>query len=142
MQEMLLRAAGFADITPDEARAFALQTGELFDIVSPLCKTAYPFTSDLQAEMRSSVVDGALELIGKGMHRETMFWTCATFCRLMMQSAADAPDIFAAWQRPFCILAQRVGAGTPMQQRKRISDIRMSLPVLRAFCAETVRNDP
>ena len=142
MQEMLLKTAGFADITPDEARAFVLQTGELFDVVSPLCKTVYPFTSDLQMEMRASVVDDALDLIEKGMHRETMFWTCATFCRLMMQSASDAPEIFAAWQAPFHGLAQRVGAGTPMQQRKRISDIRFALPVLRAFCAEMAQNNP
>jgi len=131
MQEFLLKTAGFADITPDEARIYALKMGELFDLVSPRCKTVYPFTGDLQPEMKKSAVDDALALIDQGLHRETMFWTCATFCRLMMQAAADAPQIHAQWTSAFEALSRRIGICTPEQQSARIALIRAALPGLR-----------
>lgn len=138
-QELLLRTAGFADITPQEARAFVLEMAALFDLVSPRCKTAFPFTGDLLPDMRKSAVDDSLALIEKGLHRETMFWTCATFARLMAQARADLPELYAEWMPTLEHLAGRIGLDSVQAEQARIAGIRATFAPVRALCAEIIR---
>lgn len=137
-QEALLRAAGFDGISAAQAKEAVQEMAELFDRVSPLCKTAFPFTSDLQPEMRKSAVDDALALIDSGLHRESMFWTCATYARLMLQSRADAPEIFSAQQEKFVRFAGWIIPSQP----ERIATIRSALPALRSLCDAIIDQKP
>jgi len=137
-QEFLLETAGFADITPSEARRFVYRMADLFDLMSPRCKTAFPFTSDLQPEMRKSAVDDALSLIDQGLHRESLFWTCATFSRLMQQAHADAPDIYAKWTNAFEQHAARVMPICPQKQLAHAELILDALPTLRRLCIDLI----
>lgn len=135
-QEFLLDAAGFGAVSPDEARQSVCKMAELFDCMAPLCKTAFPFTSDLQREMRPTAVDDALSLIDSGLHRESLFWTFATFSRLMQQACADAPELYARWEAPFARQMRLVLPDDPNGQLERVRSIRAALPGLRALCKE------
>lgn len=139
--EMLLEAAGFSDLSPSSARQAVMQMSALFDTMCPHCKTQFPFTSDLQPEMRKSAVDDALSLIDSGLHRESMFWTLATFCRLMLQASADKPELIGVWNGTFTYemaAMAKVNMESADSQLQRIEAIRGALPALRSLCDEIV----
>lgn len=136
--EELLAVAGCADITPSEARGFVNRMAELFDEVSPVRRTRFFFTSDLEPEMRPSAVDDMLEMIEGVLARECMFWVVATYCRLLQQAEADAPDIYARYLPGLEELSRRLGVGTPEGERARIDAIRSALPGVSALADRIV----
>ncbi len=138
VQERLLRAAGFADITAEDARLLIAKMAHLFDLVSPVCRTHFPYTGDLLPDMRKSAVDDLLALVERGLARECMFWVCATFTRLMAQAHADAPDIYAQNLPELQNLAQIIGIGSPESEKQRISAILQEIPAFSEICNKII----
>lgn len=136
--EELMRVAGFADFTAEEAETYLADMASLFDAVEPLRRTRFPFTSDLCAEMRPTAVDDLSTMIRSGSHRETLFWLCATYTRLMQQAAYDAPELYNEEMPSFLRLMKRVGLGTPEARLRRAEAIRAALPGIRALCEQII----
>lgn len=138
LQEALLSAAGFGSITREQTSALLCDMAALFDTVAPACKTPFPFTGDLQPQMRKSAVDDLLALLQQGLQREAMFWICATGTRLMVQAHADLPSAYAQALPWLQAVAEAIGLGSLQAERRRIDQIREAMPVIRSYCQSII----
>ena len=62
----------------------------IFDVARGAIKTPFPFASDISDGGRSEAIDGSLEMIERGYHREAMFWIAVTHCRCQKVLFCDA----------------------------------------------------
>ncbi|HXY48746.1 MAG TPA: hypothetical protein VEI01_04780, partial [Terriglobales bacterium] len=71
---------------------------EIFDRAKGAIKSPFPFVSDVSDSARPVAIDGSLGLIGRGYHREAMFWVGVTHSRCQEVLSRDAP---ADWTQSF-----------------------------------------
>ncbi|MFJ8396295.1 hypothetical protein [Streptomyces sp. NPDC094144] len=92
----LLGLLGCADVAEGRVRHHAAELARTFDATVPVARTPFFFSSDLSAQARPIAVDGSLELLDRGDHREAVFWIVATLARCHTVLAVDAPALHAA----------------------------------------------
>ncbi|MEU9096003.1 hypothetical protein [Streptomyces sp. NPDC048428] len=92
----LLELLGCADVSERRVRHHVAELARTFDATVPVARTPFFFSSDLTEQARPIAVDGSLELLDRGEHREAVFWTVATFARCHTVLAADDPALHAA----------------------------------------------
>ncbi|MER5280535.1 hypothetical protein ABT025_33035 [Streptomyces sp. NPDC002809] len=92
----LLELLGCADVSGRRVRHHVGELARTFDATVPVARTPFFFSSDLTAQARPIAVDGSLELLDRGEHREAVFWIVATFARCHTVLAADDPALHAA----------------------------------------------
>ncbi|MEV0580664.1 MULTISPECIES: hypothetical protein [unclassified Streptomyces] len=91
----LLELLGCADVSAELVRHHAGELTRTFDATVPVARTPFFFSSDLTEQARPIAVDGSLELIGRGEHREAVFWIVATLARCHTVLAVDDPALHA-----------------------------------------------
>ncbi|WP_326656942.1 hypothetical protein [Streptomyces sp. NBC_00385] len=92
----LLALLGCADVSERVVRHHVGELTRTFDATVPLARTPFFFSSDLTEQARPIAVDGSLELIDRGEHREAVFWIVATLARCHAVLAVDAPALHRA----------------------------------------------
>lgn len=92
----LLELLGCADVSEQRVRHHVAELTRTFDATVPVARTPFFFSSDLTAQARPIAVDGSLELLGRGDHREAVFWIVATLARCHTVLAVDDPALHAA----------------------------------------------
>lgn len=92
----LLELLGCADVSEQRVRHHVAELTRTFDATVPVARTPFFFSSDLTAQARPIAVDGSLELLDRGDHREAVFWIVATLARCHTVLAVDAPALHAA----------------------------------------------
>ncbi|HWV22677.1 MAG TPA: hypothetical protein VNZ58_00675 [Thermomicrobiales bacterium] len=103
-----------------------------FDAASGVVRSPVFFASDLSQEARPLAIDGSRELIDTGLHRETLFWIVATFCRCQIVLHADAPSYLAhRWDDAFRSLLADLGITSGADLVARGGDVRALLPTIR-----------
>ena len=65
---------------------------DVFDAASPAIRTPFPFASDVSKYSRAIAIDGSVELVERGYHREAIFWVGITHPRCRKILAPDAPE--------------------------------------------------
>ncbi|GAA2870011.1 hypothetical protein GCM10020220_069230 [Nonomuraea rubra] len=99
-----------------------------FDATSSVRVPGYRFDSDISPAARPAAIDGGLELIERGLHREAVFWLVATYARcLAKRSAAGLP---AEYEDEFHELLADLGAETFADRRRRGDRVLAALPGL------------
>jgi hypothetical protein len=78
IHEHMLEMAGFAHMTRYQVEGYLADATLLFDTAVQVRQSPHPFDHSLYARLRPLLVDGALEMIHSGSHREAMIWI-ATF---------------------------------------------------------------
>ncbi|WP_328897081.1 hypothetical protein [Streptomyces sp. NBC_00236] len=91
----LLELLGCADVSADLVRHHLAELTRTFDATVPVARTPFFFSSDLTRQARPIAVDGSLELIDLGEHREAVFWIVATLARCHAVLAVDDPALHA-----------------------------------------------
>jgi hypothetical protein len=87
--EAILELLGAAGMSRGRVfRHLATLTG-IFDAAATAIQTPFPFESDLSGIARPIVIDGSLELIGRGYHREAMFWIAVAHSRCQKLLSGD-----------------------------------------------------
>ncbi|MFE9777580.1 hypothetical protein ACFYPA_05410 [Streptomyces sp. NPDC005775] len=92
----LLELLGCADVSARQVRHHVAELTRTFDATVPVARTPFFFSSDLTEQARPIAVDGSLELIDGGDHREAVFWIVATLARCHTVLAVDDPALHAA----------------------------------------------
>ncbi|MBM0239283.1 hypothetical protein JNW88_22950 [Micromonospora sp. ATA32] len=109
-----------------------------FDVAARVTRTPFFFSADLTAAARPVVVDGSLELIEAGWHREAMFWILATYARCQAVLAADAPQLVAGLLPSFEAALADLGVLSVAQRRRRADEVLGFLPRWWATAEEIV----
>ncbi|HEY3935955.1 MAG TPA: hypothetical protein VGL97_00875 [Bryobacteraceae bacterium] len=129
--ETLLELLGAARISPGQANHHLATLAEVFDAARRAIKTPFPFGSDISDNARPIAIDGSLELIARGYHREAMFWIGVTHSRCQTVLSRDAPgDLMRSFHESFQELAGDLGMGTFGEIRGRGAEIERMLPQL------------
>jgi hypothetical protein len=99
LNEMALAVMGSAHMSRADVQAMLDQTMTAFDRAVEVYQTTIPFGFALRRHVRPYHLEGTLEMIDEGSHREAMYWiSCLDTAYLALQN--DAPDaekpVFAA----------------------------------------------
>lgn len=90
--ETLLALLGSAQIGRERVGHHVATLADIFDAAKGAIKTPFPFASDISACARPTAVNGSLEMIERGYHREAMFWIAVTHSRCQKVLSHDAPE--------------------------------------------------
>ena len=89
--ETLLELLGSARLNRERVRGHVTTLADAFDRASAAVSTPFPFASDVSDLGRTISIDGSMELIERGYHREAMFWVGVTHSRCQKILSSDAP---------------------------------------------------
>lgn len=127
----LLRLLGVCDLTAERAEHHLRALEQTFDAAVAIAKTPFFFSSDITAEARPIVIDGSLELIRSGFHREAVFWMVATFARCHKILEVDGSAEIQLKHRPaFDAMTADLGISTTEDLTRRAEDVLDFLPKL------------
>jgi hypothetical protein len=127
--ETLLELLGAARISRGRVSHHLATLAEIFDAAKSAIKTPFPFVSDVSESARTIAIDGSLELIGRGYHREAMFWIGVTYSRCQMVLSRDAPgDLTQSFKDSYQELVGDLGVPTFAEVRRRAAEIERILP--------------
>lgn len=88
--ETILELLGSARMSRERVARHLDTLTDSFDAAAKAIKTPFPFASDLSDIARPIAIDGSLELIDRGYHREAMFWIAVTHSRCQKVLSSDA----------------------------------------------------
>jgi len=127
--ETMLELLGSAGISPGRVNQHIATLTEIFDAAKRAIKTPVPFVSDLSDSARPIAIDGGLELIGRGYHREAMFWVGVTHSRCQKVLSCDAPeDLTQSFRDSYQELVGDLGVPTFAEVQRRLAEIERILP--------------
>ncbi|OPA75175.1 hypothetical protein BVG16_21460 [Paenibacillus selenitireducens] len=86
----LLKLLGCAHLTPQQVEHHVAELACTFDAAAAVAKTPFFFRTDITSAARPIAIDGSLQLIRTGYHREAMFWIVTTFARCHQILEVDA----------------------------------------------------
>ncbi len=146
--ETLLDLLGCAELTPDQVEQHLHRLEKAFDAASAVEAPGYQFASDLTAAARPISIDGTRDLIGRGLHREAVFWLLATYSRCLTKlslatasgTAGASPDA-AVFEPDLRALLRDLGAESYADRRARADRVEAALPEL-AQVADSLIPDP
>jgi hypothetical protein len=76
----------------ERVRQHVVTLADIFDTARGAMKTPFSFASDISESARPIAIDGSLEMIERGNHREAMFWIAVTHSRCQKVLSHDAPE--------------------------------------------------
>lgn len=139
----LLELLGCAGMTAQRVRHHVDALARTFDVAASEGRTPFFFSTDITPASRPIVIDGSIELIRAGNHREAVFWIAATFARCHKILAADAaPEVQAALAPAFEELLADLDAATAEARRRRAAEALRYLPKLRETAEAIVSAHP
>ncbi|MGO9261831.1 MAG: hypothetical protein ACLQU1_36845 [Bryobacteraceae bacterium] len=127
--ETLLELLGSARLSPERVTGHVAALAEVFAAASTHIRTPFSFASDVNNCSRAISIDGSVELIERGYHREAMFWIGVTHSRCQKILSSDAPErLNRSFKDSYLELLGDLGvSGFPGIQR-RCTEIERILP--------------
>lgn len=139
----LLEPLGCARLTAPAVRRQLAALTETFDVTVGVARTPFFFRTDLTRAARPLAIGGGAELIGRGLHREAVFWIVATFARCHLVLAADAPAEHARLLPSFTAVLEELGLDSPQELRRRAAHtVEVLLPRVREAAEEIMAAHP
>jgi hypothetical protein len=126
----LLELLGCGSLTAAQAERQLAGLARTFDAAAAAARTPFFFSSDITAQSRPIAIDGSLELIRRGLHREAVFWIVATYARCHKILAADAPELLREHLPAFEAVLGDLGVSSTGSLLQRADDVRRFLPRL------------
>jgi hypothetical protein len=127
--ETLLELLGSARISRGRVSQHLATLTEIFDAAKRAIKTPFPFVSDVSDSARPIAIDSSWDLIGRGCHREAMFWVGVTHSRCQKVLSRDAPgDLTQSFKDSYQELVGDLGVPTFAEVRRRCAEIERILP--------------
>jgi hypothetical protein len=104
----------------------------IFDAATKAVKTPFPFAlglSDISDIARPIAIDGSLELIERGYHREAMFWIAVTHSRCQKVLLGDmSVELVQSLNDSYRDLVGDLGIASFAGVRRRCAEIECFLP--------------
>jgi hypothetical protein len=126
----LLDLLGCRDLPAGRVQHHLGELARTFDAAADVARTPYFFSSDLTRAARPIAIDGSQALIGRGDHREAVFWIIATFARCHTVLAADAPELHRDLAPAFRAAVADLGITSSADIRRRADEVTAVLPGL------------
>jgi hypothetical protein len=127
--DALLGLLGCARISRERVDEHLTALTHIFDAAKEAIKTPFPFASDISHIARPMAIDGSLELIERGYHREAMFWIAVTHSRCHKVLSRDAPEkMKQSFRHNYRDLASDLGMLSFVEIRQRCTQIERVLP--------------
>jgi hypothetical protein len=127
--EKLLELLGCARLSRERVGQQLATLTEIFDVAKRAVKTPFSFASDISDSARTSAIDGTLELIERGFHREAMFWIAVTHSRCQKILSRDAPvELTKRFKHSYQELVFDLGLPTFAEVGRRCAKIERTLP--------------
>ncbi|MEO3868010.1 hypothetical protein ABGB18_04180 [Nonomuraea sp. B12E4] len=123
--ESLLDLLGCAELAPVRVERHLAALEKVFDATSDLRAPSYRFDSDITPVARPLAIDGSRELIGRGLHREAVFWLVATYARCLAKRAAAGAS---GYEDGFLELLADLGVVSFADRRRRGDRVLAALP--------------
>lgn len=140
--EPLLGLLGCREMTgPRAAHHLAAVTG-MFDAARALGTTSFPFSSDISEAARPIAIEGSRDLIGRGDHRESVFWLVATASRCQAILDRDAPDERHRFDEPYRQLLGDLGVASFRDLQLRADVVREALPGIMDVAESIIAANP
>lgn len=135
--ERLIRLLGCGSMTAERVEAHIAALSRAFDAAATAIRSPFVFAADISDLGGHAAIDGSLELVAQGHHREAVFWLVVTYARVQQVLAADAPADAGRHEPGFRALIGDLGIDTSPDVRRRADEVRQALPWLRDL-AETI----
>lgn len=143
VQERLLDLLGCAYMSAEQVAVHVPALAEAFDAAAEVVKTPILFASDISAAARPISIDGTLEQIDCGLHREAIFWIVVTYTRCLHILHTDAPAGDVERHTPgFQKLMADLGIHTFNDLQQRREQVLAFLPELWAVAEEIIAANP
>lgn len=127
--ETLLDLLGSARISPQRVNQHVSTLTEIFDVTRIAIRSPFPFASDLSDCARPIAIDGSLQLLESGHHREAMFWVAISHSRCLKVLSQDAPpDVVPSFRNAYRDLLADLGLGSSTEVRRRRAQIERAMP--------------
>ena len=127
--EVLLEGLGTARISVDQAREHVATLACVFDEAKAALRTPVAFAPDLSDAARAIAIDGSLELIARGYHREAMFWVGVMHSRCQKVLELDAPSrLTPSVTESYRRLTRDLGLAPSDALRRRCAEIERMVP--------------
>ncbi|WP_329454784.1 hypothetical protein [Streptomyces sp. NBC_01497] len=98
-----------AGLSPERVGHHVERLAVTFDATAAVARTPFPFSTDISRAARPVAVDASRDLVGRGDHREALFWVAATFARCHTLLLADDPALEAELAPAFSELLADLG---------------------------------
>ena len=138
----LLALLGCAELPRERVERHLTAMTAAFDTAAAVAATPFPFSSDITPAARPVAVDGSRDLVGRGHHREAVFWIAATYARCLAILASDAPAAAPGYTPGFSALLGDLGIASPADLGRRAGEVRGFLPRLRGVAAAILAANP
>jgi hypothetical protein len=136
--ESLLALLGCAGWTSQQVEQHLGALEPAFADASTQQRTPYAFASDISDAARPIVFEGTRELIAAGLHRETVFWLVATWCRCLHILEVDAPESMTRHLPAFRALLSDLGITSEATLRDHCHGTIAALPHIRAVAGRII----
>jgi hypothetical protein len=129
LHESLLDLLGVARMSREPVGQHLAPLTEIFDRAKHTIKTPFAFATDISEKARPMTIDGSLEMIKRGYHREAMFWIAVTHSRCQEVMWRDAPaGVAPAFRDGYRELVNDLCVPSAKEVRKRCAEIELTLP--------------
>ncbi|MGW0199296.1 hypothetical protein [Nonomuraea sp. NPDC003201] len=131
--ESLLELLGAAHLSAARVERHLAVLEKVFDAAAAVRVPSYPFDSDITPAARPIAIDGTRELIGRGLHREAVFWLVATYARCLAKRALAGEQAGEqagehGYEDGFRELLADLGAETRRDRRRKGDLVLAALP--------------
>lgn len=139
LHETILDLLGSGQMTCGRVGQHLATLTATFDAASRASKESFSFASDLSDIARPIAIDGSLELMEGGYHREAMFWIAVTHSRCQKVLSGGAPGgLPQSFSDSYGDLVRELGITSFAEVRRRCAEVERFLPRLRAVAEEII----
>lgn len=132
--EPLLALLGCAQWSRAQAEHHLAALTDVFDVAKTVVKSPFFFASDIHDVSRPIAIDGSQDLIGRGYHREAVFWLVATYSRCEKILYQDASVVLQEQFNPgYQALLANLGIRAFADLQQRGDQVRGFLPQVWAM---------
>jgi hypothetical protein len=131
LHEPILELLGTARLSRGQVSQHLATLTDIFDAARKTIRASFPFASDLSDIARPIAIDGSLELIEQGYHREAMFWIAVTHSRCQKVLSGDGfGELSQGFRDSYRDLLDDLGMASWADIRRRGAQIERFLPRL------------
>ncbi len=127
--ESLLELLGVGRMSRDRVGKHLTTLRHILDRTKYAIKTPFPFATDISENARPVTIDGSIDMIARGYHREAMFWIAVTHSRCQKVILSDCPaEMTQTFGDSYRDLVSDLRVPSSTDVRRRCAEVERILP--------------
>jgi len=141
LHERLLSTLGSKTWSRQRAEKHLADLAEVFDLACSVLRSPYRFASDMSVAARPIAIDGSLDMIQSGFHREAAFWLIAIMSRSRAVVAMDGSSDQMAWMdKAYWRLLHALDIENEQAMNERAEQALSDITVCWDWCCEVLNS--